>query len=148
MARAWAATGSWARVRSRRDSSFRRSPARCSPRPDTSATRMRRRRGGRWAGWRMNTIPFFLLSNLITVLHQIDVLTGSVSSFPLCPEVSHRQGLLHRQGAVDHGADLPQRPSGGHRGEDSGTRPIRAALTECKHVPLLKLLEFLNMHSH
>jgi len=33
-----------------------------------------------------------------------------IKTEPLClrPEVSHRQGVLHRQGAVDHGADLPQ----------------------------------------
>lgn len=39
-------------------------------------------------------------------------------SFCLCLEVSHRQGLLHSQGTVDHRADLPQRPAGHHRGKE------------------------------
>lgn len=37
----------------------------------------------------------------------------------LCPEVSHRQGLLHCQGTVDHRADLHQRPAGHHGGAET-----------------------------
>lgn len=40
----------------------------------------------------------------------------------LCPEVSHRQGLLHCQGAVDHRADLHQRPAGHHGGAEAFSR--------------------------
>lgn len=45
-------------------------------------------------------------------------LCSYLNCFDLSPEVPHRPGLLHRQGAANHRADLREGPGGG----DSGKR--------------------------